>query len=361
MSEQPRRLHPGQPRSAGARRTRRVPNPWPKDRPFRILSLDGGGIRGIFSAAVLASLEQRFTGGAPISRYFDLITGTSTGGILALGLGAGFTASELLRLYIERGDEVFPPYPDTWPGRLRKRWAAARQYVFYPYDIEGLEGLLRETLGDRKIGDSANRLLIPSFDGRHSEVYIFKTPHHGDFVTDLHESMVTAALATAAAPTYFRPYRQGGYTYVDGGVWANNPAMLALVEALTTFDLLRENIRLFSIGSGDEPFVVTQRQLNWGGILSWRRIIFAAMRLQSLNAVNQARLLIGPERVIRIDAPVEPKIEMDDWRRASALLPTAAERALEVAAEQVAALFLASETSPYLPLVPFRGDDPPET
>lgn len=349
--EQPRRLEAGEARSAGARRTRRVPLAWPRDRPFRILAIDGGGIRGIFPAAVLAGLERRFTGGISIARYFDLIAGTSTGGILALGFGAGYPATELLKLYVERGNEVFPPYPENWLGRLLRRIAALRQYVLYSYDTVGLERLLSEVLQKRKIGDSGNRLLIPSFEGRHSEVYVFKTPHHGDFVTDLHESMITAALATAAAPTYFRPYMKGGYVHVDGGVWANNPAMLALVEALTSFDVRREDIRLFSLGCGDEPFIVTKRQIRWGGILPWRRIIFAAMRLQSLNAVNQARLLIGPERVIRLDAPAEPGIGMDDWRRACALLPGAADRALVSEGAQIAAMFLESEAEPYVPVL----------
>src|SRR5580700_7112905 len=107
------RLGPGEPRSAGAIPQRRVPQAWPKDRRFRILSIDGGGIRGIFPAAVLAGLERRFTGGRSIANYFDLIAGTSTGGILALGLGAGYNASDLLELYTLRGCEVFPPFANS--------------------------------------------------------------------------------------------------------------------------------------------------------------------------------------------------------------------------------------------------------
>ena len=109
MSEA-RRLGPGEPRSAGAIPQRRVPQAWPKDRRFRILSIDGGGIRGIFPAAFLAGLERRYTGGRSIASCFDLVAGTSTGGILALGLGAGYSAAELRDLYIERGSEIFPQF-----------------------------------------------------------------------------------------------------------------------------------------------------------------------------------------------------------------------------------------------------------
>src|SRR5712671_4025383 len=101
-----RTVGPGEPRSAGAIPQRRVPQAWPKDRRFRILSIDGGGIRGVFPAAVLAGLERRYTGGNSIASYFDLVAGTSTGGILALGLGAGYTGHELLDLYVTRGCEI---------------------------------------------------------------------------------------------------------------------------------------------------------------------------------------------------------------------------------------------------------------
>ena len=109
-------------RSAGSLRERRVPLPWPKDREFRILAIDGGGIRGIFPATILAGLEERYLGGASVVGYFDLIAGTSTGGIIGLGLAAGLTSAELKDLYVERGGEIFPPLPQGpsgWLARFR--------------------------------------------------------------------------------------------------------------------------------------------------------------------------------------------------------------------------------------------------
>src|SRR5215211_2395613 len=133
MSES-QRLGPGEPRSAGAIPQRRVPQAWPKDRRFRILSIDGGGIRGIFPAGVLAALERHYTGGCSIASYFDLVAGTSTGGILALGLAAGYTAAELRDLYVERGNEVFPPFTASAFGRLKVLARDIRQYGQYIYD-----------------------------------------------------------------------------------------------------------------------------------------------------------------------------------------------------------------------------------
>src|SRR5206468_8707595 len=107
---------------------------WPKDRPFRILSLDGGGIRGIFTAALLAELEQRHLAGQSIATCFDLIAGTSTGGILALGLSAGITAGGLLDLYVARGREVFPSPAGRALGHLRA-WARGHYHlVSHLYD-----------------------------------------------------------------------------------------------------------------------------------------------------------------------------------------------------------------------------------
>ena len=166
----------GRPRSAEAIPQRRVPQPWPKDRRFRILAIDGGGIRGIFPAAVLAGLERRFAGGASLAGYFDLIAGTSTGGILALGLGAGFTAADLLDFYLTRGAEVFPAPGDGWLGRLEAWWRPKRQCLLYQYDRAALERALTDKLGGRLFGESASRLVIPAFEGRHSEVFVYKTP-----------------------------------------------------------------------------------------------------------------------------------------------------------------------------------------
>ena len=212
--------------------------------------------------------------------------------------------------------------------------------------------MLRDALGDRKFGSGTKRLCIPSFDGEFGEVYIFKTPHHPDYRRDLREPMVKVGLATSAAPTYFRSLRDGGYTFVDGGVWANNPIMIALVEALTSFDVDRSRIKILSIGCGDAPYNVAGSKVALGGLLHWYDIFLGAMRLQSQNALGQAGLLIGRERLLRIDAPQDAAtIKLDDWRRAVDLLPNAAEDAVRVHGEGVAAAFLNAPVEVYKPVI----------
>ena len=339
-------------RSSGALKHRRVPLPWPEDKGFRILSIDGGGIRGIYPAAFLAGLEKRYLGGRSVVQYFDLIAGTSTGGIIAIGLAAGLRAIDLCDLYINRGCEIFPPIRNGIIGAVECYLTNASQYFKFRYDRKALMRILCDTLGNRKFGEAQTRLCIPSFEGRYSEVYIFKTPHHPDFRKDAEELMTKVAAATAAAPTFFQPLQDGGYTFVDGGVWANNPIMVALVDVLSCFSVHPERIRILSLGCGDDPYVVDRPKIEYGGILAWRRIFDAAMRLQSLNALGQAGLLIGADRIIRVTAPTSgSQIQMDDWSRAVSELPSSAESALDELGEVISKMFLSDPANRYEPIV----------
>lgn len=336
------------PRSSGALTTRREALDWPADREFRILSIDGGGIRGIFPASVLAELEARYLGGAAIGPYFDLIVGSSTGGIIAIGLGASLSAADILPLYRDDGRDIFPS-PDSPTDWLKSK----RRWLMRKYDRDKLEERLRMILGAKTLGDSSSRLCIPSCDGTHGDIWVFKTPHHPDFRKDRDKSLVEVALATSAAPTYFRPLEQGGYRLLDGGVWANNPIMVGLVEALSSFAVPREQIRIFSIGCGARSYEVGWRKMRIGGMWHWRDIMFGAMSYQSHAALGQARLLIGAEQVTRIEPPPSAAaIGLDDWKRASAELPAAAVRAVDEYGDAVAASFLDRLAERYCPVLP---------
>lgn len=330
-----------EPRHKGALRERRVQQPWPREREFKILSIDGGGIKGIFPATVLAELEERYLNGGSVAEHFDLITGTSTGGIIALGLSVGLRARDIANLYIKRGCEIFPPYEPTLLGKLRSYWGNARNVVYHRYDRLALETLLLDTFQERLLGEAKSRLCIPSCDGRYGDVYIFKTPHHPDYRKDQHEKMTVVAAATAAAPTFFQPLDSGGYRFLDGGLWANNPVMVGLADALACFNVDRHNIRVLSLGCGDEPYTVSDRMMSLGGLLSWRYVIHGAMALQSKNALGQAMLIVGADRVVRLIPPQStPVIRLDDWRQASLSLPDDAVIAVDRDGERVARQFL---------------------
>ena len=326
--------------------TRREPLPWPEDETFKILSIDGGGIKGIFPAGILVEFEEQCLGGGHIGDYFDLITGTSTGGIIALGLGAGLTARAMLELYLHEGHRVFPP-------RQRAKSRGLLNRVFHNrYDRSELDELLQQVLDSKTLRDSKYRLLIPATEAKHGDPCVYKTPHHPGYFLDGDKPMWEVAAATSAAPTYLKPVIQDGYVLLDGGIWANNPTMMGLVEALTCFNVVREQITILSIGCGQNGFRITEKQTAGAGEFQWREIIYVAMHYQSLTAVNQAGLLLGRDKVVRLDRPEGGEsIDLDDWERARQLLPS---EAIEVAGqhmERVAATFFAERATPLTPLV----------
>lgn len=275
---------------------------------FRVLSLDGGGIKGTYTAAFLAGLEEM--SGKRVVDHFDLIAGTSTGGIIALALGLEVPASEILRFYVDRGPEIFPLTGIN--DRLR---AIARHAFRTKHDTAALRAALAEVFGERVIGESITRLVVPAYDGSSGDVHLFKTAHRTRFKRDFNERAVDVGLATAAAPTFLRSFvGSSGITLVDGGVWANCPATVAVIEALTTLEQPPGSIDLLTIGTTEEPLHVSKSKAV-GGALQWIR--FAPellMQAQAKGALAQAKLLTG-NRMLRITESVSPgRFRLDDPR-----------------------------------------------
>src|SRR5260370_4021472 len=209
---------------------------------LRILPLDRGGIKGVFAASFLATLEDQVD--VPIGNYFDLVSGTSTGGIIALALGLGLPARDILEIYREGGTTVFDG---------ENTWARLRHFVRRKYGSLPLQNALDRVFGDRTLGESHLRLVIPCFNLQPGTVHIYKTPHHPRFTTDYKEKMTTVALATSAAPTYFPPHRSpSGITLIDGGMWANKPVAVAVVEAIGVLGWERNNLKILSLGCTQE-------------------------------------------------------------------------------------------------------------
>lgn len=262
------------------------------DGRFQILALDGGGLRGMFSAAALAWLEDDF--GTSIIDHFDLITGTSTGGLVALGLAAGLSAQDIVDFYRTMGDQVFPR------SRLRRL-----RRVRKPLPPKPLHTALQEVLGSRTLGDSPVRLAIPSFSLTSNKVYLFRTPHLPRLRRDHRESMVDVALATTAAPTYLPAHPLGGLRLVDGGVWANNPTMVGVVEAIASCRISPGSVHVLNVGT-TTAIRYRPKRLDNGSPLWWGLEAFdVLLRGQALAATNHAGLLLGPDHVRRLDVPVK--------------------------------------------------------
>lgn len=291
-------------------------------RRFQILSLDGGGLKGLFTAAFLANWEKER--GTKVTDHFDLIAGTSTGGIIALGLGLGFSAEQIMRLYLERAEQIFP----------KSLLADAKHWIGIKYSAPGLKDALQDLFADKLLGHSRKRLMIPAFDPAFKGVHIFKTPHHPRLCTDFKQSAVHVALATSAAPTYFAPVEsESGLELIDGGVWANNPVMLAIVEAMGYLSHSQAEIVALRIGTTEEVVSVKQLQTSGGKLLMAAPVIQFMMRGQSQSASGMALHLLGKDRFHEINPKVAPgdfkldKLSQElvalgeaEWRHASSEL-----------------------------------------
>lgn len=207
-----------------------------ENRPFKILAIDGGGIKGLYSATVLERLEEK--AGRNSFECFDMICGTSTGGLIALGIAKEMPASDLANLYQDMGQQIFPTAENRFLRWVqRKVLHFFRQTFFWgKFDNKNLKSILEDTFGDTTLGQLSNLVLVPSFNLTSGMPRIFKYPHkEGDFFMDKNISLVDAALATSAAPTYFPIHSINDTLYADGGVWANNPTLCGLLESIKYF------------------------------------------------------------------------------------------------------------------------------
>ena len=260
---------------------------------LQVLALDGGGLRGIFTAATLAAWEEDF--GTSIADHFDLIVGTSTGGIIALALGLGVPPAEVLSIYVDHGDRIFPP-----GRRARHRWW--RRFLQPRYGAVELRAVLQDRFGDQILGDSRVRLAIPSYDLAADHVHLFRTPHHPDLRRDWRVPAVEVALATAAAPMFLPAHRMEAHRLIDGGVWANNPTLVGVAECFDRLGGERGCIRVLNVGTTSE---IRERRaaLDNGGLLTWRSDgLDVMLRGQCLAATNHAQLILGRSNVVRVDA-----------------------------------------------------------
>ncbi|MCX5565800.1 CBASS cGAMP-activated phospholipase [Alcaligenes phenolicus] len=277
-----------------------------RGRNFRILALDGGGLRGTFTAAVLAKWDDMLKsgGGNNLISHFDLVAGTSTGAILAIGLALGITPRDILQFYQEQGPLIFPK------DRKLRHWLRSK------HESSTLGDLLHNVYGDRKITDaSCCRLVIPTVRAKHGQAEAIVTAHSPDRTAFRDISAVDAALASSAAPTYFDESAWDGpvapESFLDGGVWANNPILPALAEAVRYLKIPLDRIDVLSVGTmgSESDFTESLGKGKAGWAPNSADLFFAA---QEHGALILAEGFLGPTRHLRINQQTPAEIKLDD-------------------------------------------------
>jgi len=317
----------------------------------RILTIDGGGLKGTVPAAFLAAMEEQIE--RPLYEYFDLIVGTSTGGIIAAGLAMGMPARDILRIYENDGPRIFPT--TNW---LSEKLVSLTGLLHAKYPTAVLRTTLTEHFQEKVIGDARTRLVIPSWSPTEQTVYVWKTRHCGRFRFDHKRSIVEALVSTASAPTYFASSRKNGGTgLIDGGVWANNPMLIAAVEALGVLKWEATSVHMLALGCIEEDFVPPAD----GGLFRWA---FAAAPLflqgQSRSSLASTCLLLDdrgnpPERLFRI----EPSAPKDYFKLDGAKgIPELKDIGAGLARRWLQKLQPVFFTAPITPFVPLPDDAP---
>lgn len=287
------------------------------ERPFRVLSLDGGGIRGLFQAAFLAHIEDHNAGGKAIADQFDLIVGTSTGSIIALGLAAGHPASEILSFYCQHGPTIFAG--STW----RKLWQ-----LFHPkYGNTRLADAVHDVFGDKTLNDLKVPVCIPSYELVSGVPRVFKDDHHATLHWGGRQPIWKVVVASSAAPTYFPSFQlDQADNHIDGGIWANNPVLVGITEAVKYFERSLDNITVLSIGTGARAVRLTHGQTKSRGALGWGwarggpLLLNLVLAAQSQSAHGAATLMLPPDHYLRIDSDLTDPIPLDSYATAQQLI-----------------------------------------
>lgn len=286
----------------------------------RTLSIDGGGMKGLLPALVLAAFEER--AGRPLCEVFDLIAGTSTGGIIALGLAAGIPAAEMAGFYLERGPAIFS-------RSLKKRLTSLGGVADELYDAGELEVALADVFGDRLLSSVETRAMAVAYDIEAREPVVFTSWGGGDDYR-----LADVGRATSAAPTFFEPFAitslAGRVTpCIDGGVVANNPARLALLGSMGK-DFRLDDFALISLGTGRcEKPILLEEACSYG-LAEWAPQLVDVMFSGPSELVHQDCAACLGDRYVRIQADLPENVDMDATDAKSlAVLKLAARRLAE--------------------------------
>lgn len=263
-------------------------------KPFKILSIDGGGIRGIFPATILSLMEEKLD--INIYDTFDLIVGTSTGSIIAGAIAVRYDLKKLGQDYAENAADIF-----------QKRWNCCG-LLRSKYDSKFLADFLFRRLGKITLGEIEKPLILNATNASVGDVYVFKSFYQkqqrkGDYVRDANVPLHKAILASCSAPIYFDPVDINGTLVCDGGIWVNNPSLVGYTEAKKNFEV--DNFKILSLGTGEARYAY-QSARRWGFLTGWKKLklVDFLMSCQTKSPQNILELL-APNAILRINEKID--------------------------------------------------------
>lgn len=278
---------------------------------FRILSIDGGGIRGVYPAHILKCIEEKLN--INLLASFDMIAGTSTGAIIAAGVACDIRAKKMVDLYKHHGADIFKKKKSYIP--FKKLRNVAQPMLESLYDSNSLAGLLKSIFKDISLGEISKPLMLPATDVGNGGVHVFKSTYDPSFLRDKSVKVVDAVIASCSAPTFFNPHKVDEYLLSDGGLWANNPALAAVIDAQKRLGIEYKDIQVLSIGTGHTKVAYgLKHREKWGFATGWKHKEFInfILSLQSQSALNYLKLQLRPEQLLRIDFESDIDLPLDD-------------------------------------------------
>lgn len=277
---------------------------------FKILAIDGGGIRGIFPAQILKRIKEELA--IEFCQKMQIITGTSTGSIIAAGLAIDYPIEKIVELYKTEGDRIFHKnYSEflniyNWKGFFKSK-----------YSNTYLKKALNDIFKDLTFSHTKTKLMIPASDVSNGSVFIFKSKYDENFVRDKDTKIADAVLASCSAPTFFNPVKVKDYLLADGGLWANNPSLIALTEAMgRRFKKDKNQIRILSLGTGlgKKYYNPKDHNKDWGFRQWGFGLVSTVMNLQSMNVDNIVNFILenDEKRFVRINFDTDCEVALDD-------------------------------------------------
>ena len=271
---------------------------------FNILAIDGGGTRGIFPARLLQKIQEDLH--IDFTTSFDLIIGTSSGSIVGTAAAIEFPLSKVLDFFKNSPETILRPQKFSLNGLFRSK-----------YYTEQLEKAVESAIGDMTFEAAKTRLIIPSSDIANADLCIFRSAYLPQYKDGQSIRLVDAIVSSCSAPLYFDPHYAEGRLLSDGGLWAQNPALLGVIEAISVLHQNTQDIRVLSIGTGIERVNYGTQQdksTNWGLMKEWKGIQLANtfLHFQGRAAEYMVESLIPKENYLRLDFTHEGMFKIDD-------------------------------------------------